>query len=67
MREALPKRARIKKKEEIDRVYKKGRRAGGRLLKALILKNKLGHARIAVSVPKRLGSAVKRNRWKRWP
>ncbi|MHC4607700.1 MAG: ribonuclease P protein component [Planctomycetota bacterium] len=65
MKRTLPKGARIKKKAEIDRVYKKGRRARGRLLKAHILKNDLGSARLAVSVPKRLGSAVKRNRWKR--
>ena len=61
----LPKTTRIARKAEIDLVYRKGRRVSDRLMRVHVRPNDLGFARLAISVPRRLCNAVKRNRWKR--
>jgi len=61
----LPRSARIRKKTEIDRVYRQGRRLLDPLLRLYVAAGAAPSARIAVSVPRRIGGAVARNRWKR--
>ena len=61
----FPKTTRIARKAEIDLVYREGRRASDQLMRVHVRPNDLGFARLAISVPRRLCNAVKRNRWKR--
>ena len=56
---------RLTRKADIDACYRSGRRVNGRILRLHARPNDLPVARLAISVPSRLGNAVKRNRWKR--
>lgn len=50
---------------EFKRVYRKGSVYKGRLFSVHVLPNALGRARLGLSVSKRVGTAVKRNRIRR--
>lgn len=55
----------IKLNREFQRVYKRGQRRGGRFLSVYVLKNKLGANRLGITVGKKFGNSVQRNRMKR--
>jgi ribonuclease P protein component len=65
MDEGHPSAERLTRQREIDEVYKRGRRWSARFLRLHVRENALGRSRLAVSVPRRLCTAVLRNRWKR--
>lgn len=57
---------RLRKRSEIDRVFRKGRATAGKWMRVHVLENNLAWSRLAVSVPgRKVGGAVRRNRWKR--
>jgi len=56
---------RLRRRREFDRVYQKGKRLYLPYLKVLLLPNDLGYARLGLSVSRKFGKAVKRNRAKR--
>ncbi len=56
---------RLRKQKEIDAVYKTGRRWHGKFFRVHVKPNTLARSRFTVSVPRRLCTAVLRNRWKR--
>jgi len=56
---------RLRKKEDFNRVYQKGKSLANRQLVLFFLPNGLAHFRLGISVNKKLGRAVKRNRLKR--
>jgi ribonuclease P protein component len=56
---------RIRKRKEFQTVYERGRRVSGRAFVVFLLPNELGHPRLGITAPKRVGSAVIRNRMKR--
>ena len=56
---------RIRKRREYRAVYDGGRRVSGRAFVVFLLSNDLGHPRLGITAPKRVGNAVVRNRMKR--
>ena len=64
-KKTLPASARVKRSKEIDKLYRRGRRARGRLMRLHVRESDTGRSRLAISVPRRLCGAVQRNRWKR--
>ena len=56
---------RLRRRKEFDRVYQKGKRLYLPYLKILLLPNELGYTRLGLSVSRKFGKAVKRNRAKR--
>ena len=56
---------RIRKRKEFSAVYDRGRRVGSRAFVVFLLPNDLGHPRLGITAPKRVGGAVVRNRMKR--
>lgn len=65
MRDALGKADRIKKRDEIGLLFRRGRRFSDRRLRLLVLPNARDRSRMAVVVSRRHGGAVRRNRIKR--
>lgn len=65
MRQRPGKSSRLSRRADISRVFNDGRRAAGRALAVLAAANGLGHPRMAVTVSRRHGNAVRRNRIKR--
>ncbi len=63
--QSFPKTYRILKRSEFTRVYARGRRLIGHYLVVHALPNSLGHPRLGLTVTKKSGKAVVRNRWKR--
>jgi hypothetical protein len=61
----FPAALRLKKTREFNDVYRRGRRARGRLFLVVFLRNELPYSRIGLSVGKRIGGAVRRNKVKR--
>jgi ribonuclease P protein component len=59
------KKYRLTKEKEIANIARQGRKLLGNILKIYIMKNNLPYPRLAVSVSKKVGGAVKRNRCKR--
>ncbi|GEM_PF-669428 len=55
----------LRKDHEFRRVYRLAGRAAGTHLQVLALPNRLGHARLGLSVSKKNGKAVRRNKIKR--
>lgn len=56
---------RLTRQADIDAVYKTGRRLHAKAFRIHVKPNSLPHSRFTVSVPKRVCTAVLRNRWKR--
>ena len=65
MDERLRKEERLTSQEDIDDVFKQGRRWSAKFFRVHVRTNALALSRFAVSVPRRLCTAVLRNRWKR--
>lgn len=61
----LPRTRRIGPKEQIDRVFRRGRSFSHRLLRVHVISNGRPESRLAISAPRKVGGAVQRNRWKR--
>ena len=61
----FPKRHRIRKQCEFDRVYADNAYAADGVLVVSGCRNGLGYTRLGLSVSRKVGSAVVRNRWKR--
>ncbi|HID74546.1 MAG TPA: ribonuclease P protein component [Planctomycetaceae bacterium] len=56
---------RIRRRKDFDAVFKRRAAAGDQYLLVLGNENGLDHPRLGLSVPRRIGTAVARNRWKR--
>jgi len=56
----------LKKKQDFKKVYSQGKYAADALFVAYALANDLDHNRIGITVSKKVGGAVVRNRVKRW-
>lgn len=61
----FPREHRIRKQAEFDRVYQGEAFAADRVLVVRGAPNGLEHSRLGLSVSRRVGNAVVRNRWKR--
>ena len=61
----FPKRFRLRKRDEFARVYDRRCSASDGLLLVFAAANDLGHPRLGLSVSRKVGKAVARNRWKR--
>jgi ribonuclease P protein component len=61
----FPKRARLLRAREFERVFAARSSAGDATLALYGAANDLGHPRLGLTVSRRVGSAVVRNRWKR--
>lgn len=55
----------VRKDREFRHIYRRGSRAKGTHLSVVVFRNRLGHSRLGLSVSKKLGNAVRRNRIKR--
>jgi ribonuclease P protein component len=56
---------RLRRTVDYDRVYQRRRSASDSRLLVFACENDLGHPRIGLSVSRKVGNAVRRNRWKR--
>jgi ribonuclease P protein component len=64
--EALPKQRRLAKRPEFVRVYETGRKQFSRFAVLFFAGNGLQNSRLGITVTKKVGKAVIRNRLKRW-
>lgn len=55
----------IKENRDFKRIYAKGKSCVGRCVVVYLLRNRLGYNRMGITVSKKLGGAVQRNRVKR--
>ncbi|NIM00033.1 MAG: ribonuclease P protein component [Acidobacteria bacterium] len=62
---SFPRTDRLTSRRQFLAVYERGRRERGRLVTVFGLENRLGRCRVGLTVTRRLGSAVVRNRTKR--
>jgi len=73
--ESLSRHERLSRREDYHRCYRKGRRKFGRHLTLFVVDNQLGHARLGMTVSRKVGNAVTRVRikrrfreiYRRWP
>lgn len=65
MMEKFPQASRIRKRKDFLTVYRKGKRYAGPTFAVYLLKRQQGRGRLGISVPRRVGKAVVRNRVKR--
>ena len=65
MHHRYPKAARLRRKPEFLRLATKGRVCPGAEAVVRSLRNSVGHARLGIATPRRFGSAVQRNRFRR--
>ena len=63
--ERFPRRVRLTKRSEFDTALARGFRVHGTFLVVHVLPNELAHARLGLTVSRRLGNAAVRNRTKR--
>ena len=61
----FPRCYRIRKNDEFRAVYGRKARASDQRLLVYVCENQLGHPRLGLSVSRKVGNAVVRNRWKR--
>lgn len=64
--EAYPKQKRLAKRREFLRVYESGRKLFSRHAVLFLARNDLGQSRLGITVTRKAGNAVVRNRLKRW-
>ena len=55
----------LRRKEDFDRIYRKGKSVGDRYVVIFCMRNDLGFNRIAYLASKKVGNSVKRNRARR--
>ena len=55
----------LRRKEDFDRIYRKGRSVGDRYVVVFCLENRLGYNRITFLASKKVGNRVRRNRARR--
>ena len=65
-RHRLRRQQRLRRQRDFDRVFRRGSYAADRTLVVHVVANDLPYSRLGVSVSRRVGGAVTRNRWKRW-
>lgn len=65
MMEKFPQSSRIRKRKDFLAVYRKGKRYSGPTFTVYLLMHQQGQGRLGISVPRRVGKAVVRNRIKR--
>ncbi|MBO8160186.1 MAG: ribonuclease P protein component [Thermosipho sp. (in: Bacteria)] len=65
-RKTFRKHERLKLRKDILRVYKNGQSIQSDWFVILYIKNELSYSRFAISVKRKFGKAVKRNKLKRW-
>ena len=63
--QAFPKKVRLRKQAEFDAVYKGDAFAANDVLVIRGIRNKSNQTRLGLSVSKKVGNAVVRNKWKR--
>ena len=61
----FPSSARMHRKREFDEVYRAGMRLNAFPLRVRALKKEAGESRLGLSIGRKAGNAVVRNRWKR--
>ena len=61
----FPKSARLLKSSEFDRVFSTRCRVSDRLILVYAIQNDLDYPRLGLTVSRKIGNAVVRNRWKR--
>ncbi|MHC4947141.1 MAG: ribonuclease P protein component [Planctomycetota bacterium] len=61
----FPRRLRLRRRRDFQAMYAEGRRQGAGPLLVLARPNDLGHPRLGLAVPRRVGTAVRRTRIKR--
>ena len=61
----FPEQLRLLRGGQFEKVYRRRRSAADRLLLVHACENRLDHCRLGLSVSRRVGGAVVRNRWKR--
>jgi ribonuclease P protein component len=64
--EALPRQKRLAKRPEFVSVYENGQKVFSRFAVLFYKRNELSHSRIGITATRKIGSAVIRNRLKRW-
>ena len=64
-RRFFPARARVKRQQDFDAVYARGKRLTSASMVLIALQNQLGHNRLGLSVSRKVGGAVRRNLIKR--
>lgn len=62
---SFPKQARLRREREYEHVYQSGRRLRAYPLRACALRRGHGRSRLGLSISRRVGGSVVRNRWKR--
>jgi ribonuclease P protein component len=63
--QSFPLAYRLRRNRDFERVYRRRRAAGDECLLVFGAYNGLSHTRIGMAVPRKVGRAVVRNRWKR--
>jgi ribonuclease P protein component len=61
----FPRTYRLRRRDEFDRVYRRNVHVADNVLVVLGCENELAHPRLGLSVSRKVGHAVVRNRWKR--
>ncbi len=62
---SFPKELRLRKRREFKKVYEEGRKVYSKYFTIHYLENQLGRPRLGITVTKKVGKSVVRNRWKR--